>query len=38
MAASGTGFLLFIDVTAGKSSRMNYKVYRAILSTQIQLN
>ncbi len=39
MAASGTGYLVFIDdVTADKSSRMNSEVFRAILSAHIQPN
>ena len=39
MAANGTGSLVFIDdVTAGRSSKMNSEVYRAILSAQLQPN
>ena len=39
MAATGTGSLVFIDnVTADGSNRMNHKVYRALLSAQIQVN
>uniref|UniRef100_A0A8C5MJ28 Transposase n=1 Tax=Leptobrachium leishanense TaxID=445787 RepID=A0A8C5MJ28_9ANUR len=38
MAANGTGSLVFIDVTADKSSRMNSEVFRAILSAHIQPN
>uniref|UniRef100_A0A8C5M9G9 Transposase n=1 Tax=Leptobrachium leishanense TaxID=445787 RepID=A0A8C5M9G9_9ANUR len=38
MAANGTGSLVFIDVTADKSSRMNSEVFQAILSTHIQPN
>ena len=38
-AANGTGSLVFIDVTADKSSRMNSEVFRAILlSAHIQPN
>ena len=37
MAVSGTGSLVFIvDLTAGRSRRMNSEVYRAELSAQIQ--
>ncbi|XDV43857.1 hypothetical protein PO909_012255 [Leuciscus waleckii] len=38
MAANGTGSLVFIDVTADKSSRMNSEVFRSILSAHIQPN
>lgn len=39
MASSGTGSLVFIDdVTEDRSSRMNSKVYRDILSAQIKPN
>lgn len=39
MAASGTGWLIFIDdVTDGGSSRMNSVVYRNILSSNLQRN
>ncbi len=39
MASSGTGLLVFSDhVTEDRSSRMNYEVYRDILSAQIQSN
>lgn len=39
MAASGTVSAMFIDdVTADRSSTMNCKVHRAVLSPQIQLN
>lgn len=37
MAADGTGSLAFIvDVSADRSSRMSLKVFRALLSAQIQ--
>lgn len=36
MAAIGTAFIIFInDVTAGKSSVMDYEVHRAILPAEI---
>lgn len=39
MAASGTVSAMFNDdVTADRSSTMNCKVHRAVLSPQIQLN
>jgi len=39
MAANGTGSLVFIDdVTADRSSRMSFEVFRALLSAQIQPN
>ncbi len=39
MASSGTGLLVFSgDVTEDRSSRMNFEVYRDILSAQIQPN
>ena len=39
MAANGTGSLVFIvDVTADRSSRMNFEVYRATLSVDFQPN
>ncbi len=39
MASSGTGLLVFSDdVTEDRSSRMNYEVYKDILSAQIQPN
>ena len=38
MSANRTGSLVFIDVTADRSNRMNPEVYRAILSAHIQLD
>ena len=39
IAANGTGSLVFIDdVTADKSSMMNFEVFRVILSAQIEPN
>lgn len=39
MITSGMSSLLFFgDVTANRSNKMNYKVYRTILSGYIQLN
>ncbi len=38
MASSGSGLLLFSDVTEDRSSRINSEVYRDILSAQIQSN
>ncbi len=39
MASSGTGLMVFIDdLTEDKSSRINSKMYRDILSAQIQSN
>jgi hypothetical protein len=39
MAANGTGSLVFIDdVTADKSVRIHFEVFRPILSAQIQPN
>lgn len=39
MAASGTGYFVFNNnVTAGKCSKMNYNVYGAIISAEIQPN
>lgn len=37
LATSGTELLIFVnDVTADRSTRINYEMYRAILSAQIQ--
>ena len=37
-AANGTDFLVFLDVTTDKSSRMNSEVCRTILPAHIQPN
>lgn len=37
-AANGTGPLVFIDYVTAHSSRMNSKVYRAMISAPIQSN
>ncbi len=38
MASSGSGLLVFIDVTEDRSSQKNSEVYRDIISAQIQSN
>lgn len=38
MAASETGFLLLLDVTANETSRVNFVVYGVIIFTQIHPN
>lgn len=38
MTACGTGSLLFFDVTSDGHSRINYEMYRDILSVQVHSN